>query len=83
LLQSVGLAARSHTIMGVEANSRQFFPAANELVAEVHRDICNIRDGRARTQSLKGCGLGMRVDEIPRFVETIEAADREFRAKQG
>ena len=29
LLQSVGLAARTHTILGVEANSRQFFPAAN------------------------------------------------------
>ena len=30
MIESVGLAARIHTIKGVEANSRQFFPKANE-----------------------------------------------------
>ena len=38
--------------MGVEANSRQFFPAANEAVGKVHPGLCEIRDGYARTASM-------------------------------
>ena len=64
LIESVGLAARTHTIKGVEANSRQFFPAANEAVAKVHPRLCEIRDGYAYTHSLTGPGLGYRMDEI-------------------
>jgi len=64
LLESVGLAARLHTIMGVEANSRQFFPAANEAVGRVHPGLAEIRDGYAYTASLWGPGLGYRMDEI-------------------
>ena len=64
LLESVGLAARTHTIKGVEANSRQFFPAANEGIAAVHRGLTEIRDGYACTESLRGPGLGYRIDEI-------------------
>ncbi|HUU12049.1 MAG TPA: mandelate racemase/muconate lactonizing enzyme family protein [Phycisphaerae bacterium] len=64
LLESVGLAARTHTIMGVEANSRQFFPAANEAVAKVHRGLTDVRDGYAYTASMTGPGLGYRVDEL-------------------
>jgi hypothetical protein len=64
LLESVGLAARIHTIRGVEANSRQFAPAANEAVARVHPGICDIRDGRAHTGSLRGTGLGMQIEKI-------------------
>ncbi len=45
LIESVGLAARTHTILGVEANSRQFFPAANALEAETHPDLYRVRDG--------------------------------------
>ena len=73
LIESIGLAARSHTILGVEANSRQFFPAANEPVAGVHPDLCRVRDGVARTASLRGPGLGFRVDELPGFVEFVES----------
>ena len=64
LIQSVGLAARTHTILGVEANSRQFFPAANEAAARVHPGLYEIRDGYARTASLRGPGLGMQIDRI-------------------
>jgi len=64
LIESVGLAARTHTIKGVEANSRQFFPAANEGIAAVHRGLTDIRDGYAYTASLRGTGLGYRIDEI-------------------
>jgi L-alanine-DL-glutamate epimerase-like enolase superfamily enzyme len=73
LIQSVGLAARTHPILGVEANSRQFFPAANELVAVVHPQLAQVRNGVARTDTLHGAGLGLQVDAIPGFVEAIAA----------
>jgi len=63
-IESVGLAARIHTIKGVEANSRQFFPKANEAAARVHPGLFSIRDGKARTSSIRGTGLGFRVDEM-------------------
>lgn len=66
LVESVGLAARTHTIMGVEANSRQFFPAANAPEAAVHEGLYEIRDGYAYTGSLQGPGLGYRIEEIER-----------------
>jgi L-alanine-DL-glutamate epimerase-like enolase superfamily enzyme len=64
LIESVGLAARIHTIKGVEANSRQFFPAANTAAAKVHPGLFEIRDGYARTASMTGPGLGFRIGEI-------------------
>jgi L-alanine-DL-glutamate epimerase-like enolase superfamily enzyme len=64
LIESVGLAARTHPILGVEANARQFFPAANDLVATVHPDLCRVRNGMAGTASLRGAGLGLRVEEM-------------------
>ncbi|MBI1299740.1 hypothetical protein GC175_32850 [bacterium] len=64
LIQSIGLAARSHPILGVEANSRQFFPAANETVAAIHPQLCRVENGVVRTTSLSGSGLGLRVDEM-------------------
>jgi hypothetical protein len=75
LLESVGLAARTHTILGVEANSRQFFPAANELAAAVHPELYQVRNGVARTATLCGPGLGMQVDQIAGFRAAVEAAD--------
>ena len=64
MIESVGLASRIHTIKGVEANSRQFFPKANEAAAKIHPELFNIRDGKARTASIKGTGLGFRVGEM-------------------
>jgi len=66
LVESVGLAARTHTIKGVEANSRQFFAGANVAVAKVHPGLFEIRDGYAYTRSMTGPGLGLRMDEIDR-----------------
>jgi len=82
LIESVGLAARTHATKGVEANSRQFFPKANELVATVHPDLCNVRSGLARTASIRGAGLGMQVDRIEGFAEYVEEQDAAFRAKR-
>lgn len=81
LLASLGLAGRTHTIKGVEANSRQFFPRANDPIREVHSHICEIRDGHARLASLRGPGLGFRVPELTGFEDWVRREDAEFRRK--
>lgn len=72
LIESVGLAARTHTILGVEANSRQFFPAANELAASVHPELYHVRNGVAKTATLRGTGLGLQIEQMPALVKLIE-----------
>jgi L-alanine-DL-glutamate epimerase-like enolase superfamily enzyme len=63
LLHSVGLGARLHTIMGVEANSRQFFPdATSKAEKRVHAGIFKLTNGRASTASLRGTGLGYQME---------------------
>jgi L-alanine-DL-glutamate epimerase-like enolase superfamily enzyme len=65
LIHSVGLGARLHTMMGVEANSRQFFPGSTTVGEKtVHDGIFTVRDGVARTDSLRGTGLGYQMDRI-------------------
>jgi len=65
LIHSVGLGARLFTIMGVEANSRQFFPAStSDAEKRVHEGIFRLQGGEADTSSLRGTGLGYRMDEI-------------------
>lgn len=80
LIESIGLAARINTIKGVESNSRQFFPQANELVAEAHPGLFEIRDGYAHTESIAGAGLGFQIERIPGFASHIEKADAFFRS---
>ncbi len=59
LVHSVGLGARLYTIMGVEANSRQFFPASTQPAEKaVHGGVFGIVRGEADTSSLAGTGLG-------------------------
>lgn len=60
LLHSVGLAARLHPMMGVEANSRQYYPDSSASEALAHPDIVHLHDGLARTHTLRGPGLGYR-----------------------
>ncbi len=65
LIHSVGMGARLYTIMGVEANSRQFFPdATTEAEQHVHGGIFNVRRGQAETSSLQGTGLGYQMDKL-------------------
>ena len=68
LLQSAGLAARLHPMMGVEANSHQFFPAASEPEAVVHPGLCRRRNGVLDTSTLIGPGLGFQIDKIERVL---------------
>lgn len=65
LIHSVGLGARLDTIMGVEANSRQFFPdATRPEERDVHSGIFRIQHGEASTASLRGPGLGYQMDKM-------------------
>jgi L-alanine-DL-glutamate epimerase-like enolase superfamily enzyme len=66
LLQSVGIAARLSPMMGVEANSHQFYPAFSEPEAKVHPGVFTRRDGVLDTSTLKGPGLGFQIDRIER-----------------
>jgi hypothetical protein len=68
LLQSVGLAARTNTLKGVEGNSRQYFPQISQAEAKVHPGIFRVKDGQVSTASLTGTGLGFRVNEIERQI---------------
>lgn len=68
LLHSVGFTARINPMMGLEANSRQYYPHLSEPEATVHPDIVRVKNGVARTDTLKGSGLGYQIDQIPREI---------------
>ncbi len=69
LVHAVGFAARINTLnSSVEVNARQFYPAFSEPEAKVHGRLCEIRDGYAYTDSLKGFGLGYQIEKIPREI---------------
>ncbi len=58
LVHSAGLAARVRGVAGIEANARQFVPAANQGWEERFPGIFTIRDGCMATGQLTGPGLG-------------------------
>jgi L-alanine-DL-glutamate epimerase-like enolase superfamily enzyme len=60
------LAAHAGTIMGVESNGMQFYPAASLPEETVHPGLFRRRDGKLDLSSVQGPGFGYRVDEIER-----------------
>ncbi len=60
------LAAHAGTIMGVETNGSQFFPAASEPEARIHPGLYQRRDGQVDLSTLGVTGFGYRVAEIGR-----------------
>jgi L-alanine-DL-glutamate epimerase-like enolase superfamily enzyme len=65
LIHSVGLGARLYTIMGVEANSRQFFPmSTTKAEKRIHGGIFHLKNGEADTSSLQGTGLGYQMRKM-------------------
>ena len=60
------LAAHTPTIMGVETNAMQFYPAASAPEATVHPGLYRRRAGVVNLATLRGPGFGYRLDEIPR-----------------
>ncbi len=60
------LAAHAGTIMGVETNAMQFYPAASAPEEAVHPGLYRRRNGEVDLSSLRGPGFGYRLDEIKR-----------------
>ncbi|MDR2391044.1 MAG: hypothetical protein LBE84_05130 [Planctomycetota bacterium] len=60
------LAAHVGTIMGVETNAMQFYPAASAPEAKIHPGMYIRRNGRVRLDSVGRIGFGYRLAEIDR-----------------
>jgi L-alanine-DL-glutamate epimerase-like enolase superfamily enzyme len=60
------LAAHAGTIMGVESNGMQFYPAASLPEGVVHPGLFHRRAGRLNLSSVQGPGFGYRINEIER-----------------
>jgi hypothetical protein len=58
LIHSAGLAAHVPGVAAIEANARQYVPAANAPWADCFPGIFSITDGMMRTSTLTGRGLG-------------------------
>jgi L-alanine-DL-glutamate epimerase-like enolase superfamily enzyme len=62
------LAARTATIMGVETNAVQFYPAASRCEAEVHPGLYERRQGLVDLSTIRGAGFGYRLEEMKRIL---------------
>ena len=69
----VRLAAQAGTIMGVETNAMQFYPAASAPEEAVHPGLYQRRKGQVDLSSLSGPGFGYRADEIKRDLPALAA----------
>ncbi len=58
LIHSAGLAAHIPGVAAIEANSRQYCPAANEQWEKRFPGVFSVRNGRMNTALLTGPGLG-------------------------
>ncbi len=68
------LAAHAGTIMGVETNAMQFYPAASAAEEAVHPGLYRRRNGQLDLSTLKGPGFAYRVNEIKRDLPEIAAS---------
>jgi len=60
------LAAHVGTIMGVESNAMQFYPAASDIEAKTHPGIYRRREGFLDISTIDGPGFGYKLNEIHR-----------------
>lgn len=67
------LAAHAGTVMGVETNAMQFYPAASAPEKVIHPGIYQRRNGQVNLSSLQGPGFGYRLDEIKRELPEVVA----------
>jgi len=65
------LAAHVGTIMGVETNAMQFYPAASAPEAAVHPGLYRRHQGMVDLSSLRGAGFGYRLSEIQRSLPPV------------
>jgi L-alanine-DL-glutamate epimerase-like enolase superfamily enzyme len=66
------LAAQAGTIMGVETNAMQFYPAASAAEEAVHPGLYRRRNGQVDLSTIAGPGFGYRLDEINRSLPERE-----------
>ena len=66
LIHSAGLAAHVPGVAAIEANARQYVPAANQPWANQFPGIFRITDGTMDTSTLTGVGLGASDDMMAR-----------------
>jgi L-alanine-DL-glutamate epimerase-like enolase superfamily enzyme len=66
MIPHVRLAAHAGTIMGVECNAAQFYPAGSAAEARVHPGLYARRDGVVDLSTIGGTGFGYRDSEIER-----------------
>jgi hypothetical protein len=57
-IHSVGLGARTSPLRGVEANARQFIPAASADLARKYPRLFTVRNGEVETREIQTLGLG-------------------------
>lgn len=67
------LAAHAGTIMGVESNGMQFYPAASAPEEAIHPGLFRRREGSLDLTSLGKYGFGYRIDEIIRDLPIAES----------
>lgn len=67
------LAAHANTLMGVESNAMQFYPAASRPEAAVHPGLYRRSHGKLDLSTLRGPGFGYRLDEMARKLPTPTA----------
>ncbi|MHC4620709.1 MAG: enolase C-terminal domain-like protein [Planctomycetota bacterium] len=68
------LAAHAPTLMGVETNGMQFYPAASVPEEAVHAGVYRRRNGQLDLSTLKGPGFGYRIEEIKRQLPEAAAS---------
>jgi len=67
------LSAYAGTIMGVETNAMQFYPAASAPEEVVHPGLYQRRNGQVDLSTLSGPGFGYRLSEIKRRLPDLAA----------
>jgi L-alanine-DL-glutamate epimerase-like enolase superfamily enzyme len=67
LIHSVGISAHVPAVAGIEANARQYVPAANKPWEKRFPGLFEVKDGYVRTSGIRGPGLGIPDDLVPRF----------------
>ena len=68
------LAAHAPTLMGVETNGMQFYPAASAPEEAVHPGLYRRRNGQLDLSTLSGPGFGYRIEEIKRQLPEAAAS---------
>jgi L-alanine-DL-glutamate epimerase-like enolase superfamily enzyme len=67
LIHSVGISAHVPAVAGIEANARQYVPAANTPWEGRFPGVFKVTDGHVRPAEIQGPGLGIPDELVPRL----------------